>query len=189
MTLQKKSKNVIKTIVNSVIPTKNRKTMSFITYVLMASMSVGVVSMMGCSAEQREQAEQTLGLDEQDVFSLQVGTCFNDEDGDIDSGSGEEITDVPIRECNKPHDYEVYHLFELTGDSLPSAEEFDRQIEENCIPAFEEYVGKSYDESIYAMSTLSPSLDTWKTGDHEVVCFLYNDRGEQLTESIKGKNM
>ncbi|WP_230660642.1 septum formation family protein [Psychrobacter sp. I-STPA10] len=162
---------------------------SCFSYLLMALMSVGVVSMLGCSVEQREQAEQTLSLDEKDVFSLQVGTCFNDANGNIDSGSGEEISEVPIRDCDKPHDYEVFHLFNLTGDNIPTDEDFETQVMENCDPAFESYVGKSFEESMYNMSTLSPSLDTWQTGDREVVCFLFDESNAKLTESLKGKNL
>ena len=174
----------------TILSSQKRQATSYFSYLFMALMSVSVVGMSGCSETQREQAEQTVGLDEKDVFSLQVGTCFNDtSDSTINSAVDEEISDVPVRDCNKPHDYEVYHLFDLTGDSLPSDEAFEQQVIENCDPSFEQYVGKSYEDSIYSMSTLSPTPESWETGDREVACFLFDDSGEQLTESLKGKNM
>lgn len=183
-------KNTAKnTVTSNTIRSSKRQATSHFSYLFMALMSLGIVSMVGCSESQREQAEQTLGLDEKDVFSLQVGTCFNETSGNISSGEDEEISDVPVRDCNKPHDYEVFHLFNLTGDTLPTGEDFETQVMENCVPAFEQYVGKPYEESIYTMSTLSPSTESWEASDREVACFLFDDSGEQLTESLKSKNM
>ena len=49
------------------------------------------------------------------VFSLEVGDCFNDPDSGF-----EEVTDVEIVECSENHDNEVYALSDYpAGDGAP----------------------------------------------------------------------
>ena len=51
--------------------------------------------------------------DDGNVFSLEVGTCFDDPE------SLTEVSDVPIVECTEPHDTEVYHLFDMPDGDVP----------------------------------------------------------------------
>lgn len=156
---------------------------------LMISVAVASLSIVGCSEAQQEEATQKLGLDEKDVFSLKLGSCFNDpkpsavtegEDSDM-------ISDVPIRECNKPHDNEVFHIFNLPEAPMPPAsQELDEIVYSECSKAYSEFVGKSFEDSKYDMSYLSPSNETWVEDDREVVCFIYNPEEEQMTASMKG---
>lgn len=150
------------------------------------------ITMIGCSETQQEQATQTLGLDAKDVFSLKVGTCFNepnpsdmskDEDSDL-------IAEVPIRECNKPHDNEVFHLFDLPDTAaLPDNNALNEIVLAECSQAYAAYVGKSFEDTKYDMGFMSPGNDTWLEGDREIVCYIYSPDAEQITVSLKGANL
>lgn len=149
----------------------------------------GSVAIIGCSESQKEQAVETFGLDEKDVFSLKLGSCFNDpKNPEVDDEQNDIITDVPMRECNEAHDNEVFHVFDLPdGPTLPTADSMEETVYTECIKAYETYVGIAYDDSIYSMTYISPSEDTWmQQDDREVVCYAYNDDAEQLSATIKG---
>ena len=144
---------------------------------------------LGCSEAQQEQATQTLKLDEKDVFSLKVGTCFNDPSGsniEVD----ELVSDVPIRECTKPHDNEVFHIFELTGmTDMRDAKAVEDQVYSQCSTAYTAFVGKPYEDSTYDMNYLAPSDESWATGDREITCYIYNPEAEQMSASMKGSGV
>lgn len=115
----------------------------------------------------------------QSVFDLEVGMCF---DGAIDSGST-----VEAMECAEPHDHEVYHLVEYTEtDIYPGEESMADFAEAVCLPAFEDYVGVTYQDSEIYAAFGYPSADTWDSGDREVVCILEGEDGVPLTGSLQG---
>ena len=153
---------------------------------LAASSSIVITA---CSESQQDQAVESLGLDEKDVFSLKVGSCFNEpKNPEVDEEQNDLISDVPMRECNKPHDNEVFHVINLPdGPTVPSADTLDEAVYAECDKAYKTFVGIPYDDSTYNMTYLSPSNETWtQKNDREVVCYAYNEDGKQLTASIKG---
>lgn len=146
-------------------------------------------AIIGCSESQQEQATETLGLDEEDVFSLTVGTCFNDPNG-ANLEQDELISDVPIRECDAPHDNEVFHIFNLTDmTEQPEATVVQDMVYTECSQAYTAFVGKDYEESAYDMSYLAPSDESWVDGDREITCYIYNPEGEQMTASMRGSSV
>lgn len=161
-------------------------TKKLVIVILSATCSLSVI---GCSESQKEQATETLGLDEKDVFSLEVGSCFNNP-SDVIIENDEMITDVPIRECTKPHDNEVFHIFELTGmTEQRDAQAIEDQVYSQCATAYSTFIGKSYDDSTYDMSYLAPSDESWVNGDREITCFVYNPKAEQMTSSMQGSKL
>ena len=112
-----------------------------------------------------------------DVFSLAVGDCFLELDGN----------EVPLVPCDEPHDNEVFHLHDIEATERPSDEEMTTIVEQECHPAFESYVGTAYASSELYIRTLKPSEDTWSQGDRELVCILYDPDG-QITGSAAGTN-
>ena len=46
------------------------------------------------------------------------------------------------------------------------------EIQTACYSSFEDYVGKSYDESQYEASTLTPTENSWAQGDRTITCTL-----------------
>ena len=144
-----------------------------------AAIAIAAVSLSGCSLI-------TGALQgEDDVFSLKAGDCMNDY------GDEAEIATVPTVDCAKPHDYEIYSVATIDGDEYPGATDVDTQADTLCLGEFESFVGLSFDESIYYYSYLSPSEESWASGDREVICTIAQfdeDTQEiiQVTGSLEG---
>ena len=115
------------------------------------------------------------------VFDIEEGDC-------ISIPSGETVETVDRVDCDAAHDYEVYALVNIPGDSAaayPGDEQVTASAEEECPTRFEPFVGKAYDQSELYVYYLTPSSATWADGDREIVCALYAP-GEQLTGSMEG---
>ena len=115
------------------------------------------------------------------VLQLEVGTCFDDPDGSFD-----EVPDVPVVDCDTPHDNEVFANQDLTGSEYPGREQVQNRADAICLENFSSYVGIAYEDSIYNVGSLFPSEDTWDVGDREVICFAYDLSLEAITGSING---
>ena len=119
--------------------------------------------------------DESLGVDE-----LRAGQC-------IDVPSGAQISTVPERDCDEPHDAEVYLVRRLEGSSYPGDEAVQRQADEVCAgPAFEDYFGVSSAASALAVQYLWPGEENWRQGDHDVVCAAVSGDGQPLTSSMSG---
>lgn len=118
------------------------------------------------------------------VEDLRVGDCFDDE-----AGAGEEvleISEVAAQPCTEPHDNEVFHSFQLTGDALPSEDEIFEQVGLQCGDAFDAFVGKLWEESEFDLFPIWPSEASWRTGDRTVTCVLFARDLSKLTGSAAG---
>ena len=103
------------------------------------------------------------------VFSLEVGQCFNDPD---ETG---EISDVAIVDCAEPHNNEVFHLFDIAGDDFPGNAAVVDIAREGCVEAFDAFVGTPYLDSEFEVFPIYPTEDSWNRGDdREVVCALFD---------------
>lgn len=116
------------------------------------------------------------------VFSLSVGECFQD-----DATGAAELTDVETVDCDEPHDYEVFHVFDLGGDEYPSDDELIDTIGAECLEStFTEYFGEPYETSEIELAPITPSPDSWEEADdREVVCAGFIP-GEQVEGSLQG---
>lgn len=139
-----------------------------------------VVSMtVACSQEATmDKAVDVLDLDHEDVFSIGVGTCFDDENLEE-----EEISSVPVRECNEPHDNEIYFAFDLPDGEFPTT---DEHMYARCEAEFANFIGVKYDDSIYDYDIMSPTEYSWEEGDREVLCLVFDAEFEKLDKSLKG---
>jgi hypothetical protein len=117
-----------------------------------------------------------------DILLLDIGTCFDDptEFDLVDS------SDVPIVECDTPHDNEVFANEQLTGDDFPGRQGIANRADQACLAVFDNYVGAPYESSIYEFSWFVPSDESWEIGDREVICFAYDLSFEKITGSING---
>ncbi len=144
-----------------------------------AVIALAAVSLSGCNA--------ITGLltGEDDVFALKAGDCMDDY------GDEEEVETVPIVECSKPHDFEIYASQKIDGDDFPGDDAVTAEAETACLDAFEGFVGVTFEESIYYYSYLSPSEESWASGDREILCTIaeYNEETEEIikvTGSLEG---
>ncbi len=114
------------------------------------------------------------------ILALSIGTCFDDPD------SFEVVEDVPMIDCDSPHDNEVFANVDVTGDDYPGEEAVDNRAFQMCEDKFSSYLGISYAESIYDIGWLNPTAETWDIGDREVICFAYDLNLEKITGSVNG---
>lgn len=121
------------------------------------------------------------GCGGQSVFSLSVGTCFDDQEST-------EISSVPEVECSEPHDNEVFAVIDYTeSDAYPGTEEMRDIGTGLCIEQFDEYVGLAYLESDLNVFAITPSQSSWdEDNDREVICALFNLDFSKLTGSMQG---
>ena len=119
------------------------------------------------------------------VFDLDAGDCFT-----IDT---DEVLTVGLVECTGAHLYEVFALLDHPAgarEPFPGDQALLEFADTACQPPFEEYVGHDYQTSIWYISALRPSEETWADGDREIVCALnqQDDAGDPIvvTGSAQG---
>lgn len=117
------------------------------------------------------------GCSSRPVGDLKVGECF-----DFSDATGE-VTVVPIMECAKPHDAEVFATFEIALDSFDTAT-VAAAADDQCLAAIEPYVGYPYSAADFYYRAFTPGADGWDKGARTVVCFVVPNGGT-LTGSVK----
>ena len=116
-----------------------------------------------------------------DAFQVRVGDCFDDGS----AFEGEEVNSVAGVPCSKPHDNEVYAVFDVAEQSFPG-EALAGMAHEGCLERFEGFVGKDYDSSSLDIATMYPSRESWQQQhDREVICAVYDVEAKKLTGSMK----
>ncbi|KRB36964.1 septum formation family protein [Microbacterium sp. Root180] len=114
-----------------------------------------------------------------DVFSLQLGDCFNDE-------SASEISEVLAVPCAEAHDNEIYFLFDMPDGEYPGEDAVMAAAEAGCLPTFEAFVGVAYDSSELEWFPLTPTASGWdELGDREIVCAVF-DPAALVTGTLAG---
>jgi hypothetical protein len=140
------------------------------------------IALTGCS--------QVAGVVEQvlperfNVHTLVVGDCFNDTERILTSE--DQVVDVPRENCTLEHDNEVIASIELEQAKFPSDEAVELAGTEKCLPEFEEFIGVTAAEAgTLAYDSFVPSAASWKLGDREILCFVY-DTAAPSVYSLKG---
>ena len=137
-------------------------------------LAVAAVSLAGCSL--------LTGVPdgEQDVFSIEIGDCLNDQ------SVSDEVTSVPIVECSEPHDSEAFARTDSTSESFPGADVLFDELDTFCQgDAFTEFVGVPFSDSVYYTSGYIPTEGSWGNGDRELLCTIFDENGK-TTGSLKG---
>jgi hypothetical protein len=137
----------------------------------------------GCGQASRDDEGAIVESGTAAVDDLRVGDCFDDP-ADL-SDEVVEVADVDATPCDEPHDNEVFHAFDLPGDELPADEAIEEQVGEECIPAFDAYVGTAYEDSELDLFAIWPTTASWDEGDRAVTCALFAMDGSKLDESVR----
>lgn len=116
------------------------------------------------------------------VDDLQVGDCFNsDEETDISAVDG--------RPCADPHQYEVFAVDRYEAAAYPSSNaDMDAVFLAVCDTPFESFVGLPYADSVLYASMITPSEESWSSGDREFICFLHEEDESEFAGSMRGSN-
>ncbi|WP_053587614.1 septum formation family protein [Actinomyces sp. oral taxon 414] len=120
---------------------------------------------------------------------LQVGDCYNEPDPASTTTNDDgkrQVGSVEVVDCEVPHQHEVYNNYKITLSTFPDSSTMQSQIQTACYSSFEDYVGKSYDESQYEASTLTPTENSWAQGDRTITCTLVTKDNSLITGSLKG---
>jgi hypothetical protein len=112
---------------------------------------------------------------------FEAGECTNDSL----TGSIGEIETV---DCDGEHTAEAFAQFDIDGDDFPGADEVSSQATEGCQgDRFADYVGLDYPSSIYLVSTITPTEETWDNDDRTVICVISGTTdGSTLDGSAEG---
>jgi hypothetical protein len=111
---------------------------------------------------------------------LKVGDCFNIPNGTT-------ISTVEKHPCTESHNAEVIFAGDYTGSSFPISLSLDSFIDEQCVPAFESYVGRSIDsQPELSVGYFHPTREGWDSGDRTITCYVSQPGDSQMTESLKG---
>jgi len=120
---------------------------------------------------------------------LQVGDCYNEPDpasATTNDDGKRQVGSVEVVDCEVPHQHEVYNNYKITLSTFPDSSTMQSEIQTACYSSFEDYVGKSYDESQYEASTLTPTENSWAQGDRTITCTLVTKDNSLITGSLKG---
>jgi hypothetical protein len=148
--------------------------MSMIRFIITGVAGVGIVSAGAYALDQttRDESGAIVQEGELGVFSFTTGDCVSNLD--MGGGNVEKATGVP---CSQSHQAEVYaeSFFEDNSESISSG--FFDQVDEYCYSRFAPFTGISYESSALEFYILYPSADSWKDGDREVTCLIYDPAG------------
>jgi Septum formation len=126
------------------------------------------------SAPAQEEETAPTEPEQVDVFGLEVGDCL------AEPQDAEEVFSIETLPCSEPHSEEVFAAVTIPeGDGeFPGFRAIDAQAEELCIAEFEDFVGRSYQQSVLDFWFITPSEETWGDGDREVLCTVYDPAGD-----------
>ncbi|MGZ6293606.1 MAG: septum formation family protein [Candidatus Limnocylindrales bacterium] len=116
---------------------------------------------------------------------LKAGDCFDEPTASAQT----EVKDVQHHPCGDAHTAEVIGVFTYDAPrdaAMPSVDAFDAFVGDRCVPAFEAYVGRSFqDAADLDMGYFYPSDSGWASGDRAVTCYLSPANGQPIRGSLR----
>lgn len=131
-------------------------------------------------AARRDDSGQITGAGNLSVFDLRVGDCYDLKDPEAD-----EVGDVDAKPCTEAHEFEVFYVGEIAGSEFPDDDAIVQVVSDQCLPAFDAYVGKVYEESELYVFPITPSEESWGNGDRDLLCSLFHPMQDELTSSLR----
>lgn len=132
------------------------------------------------SAADRDGEGAIVGAGDLAGDEIAVGDCI-----ELPDASVEEFTTLLGVPCGDPHDAEVHHVYELADGDFPDDDTLFASVEDECLPAFDEYTGASFDESPeLSIGWFAPTREAWDAGDRLINCYVYRTDESSLTGSV-----
>jgi Septum formation len=121
------------------------------------------------------------------VESLEPGDCVTP------SADQDALREVPVADCAEAHGVETFAVLDIDeasfpdvpGGAYPGGAELRAFAYDACQAPFEAYVGVPFWDSVYDITTITPSPSSWATGDREIVCLIVDLDGNPLTGSAR----
>jgi hypothetical protein len=110
-----------------------------------------------------------------------VGDCF--ELVDPDNPSIETVVALP---CADEHVYEVFFIGDMPDGDYPDETVIGAFLDEQCLPAFEDFVGLAFEDSTLGVIPVGPAQADWAAGDRRVTCQLHNATQTPVSGSARG---
>lgn len=102
---------------------------------------------------------------------LEVGDCLPL----VEYGDEEEIFDLPVVPCDRPHTDEIYFIFEVEDGDFPGDEALSDTAWDRCFAEFEGFVGVPYDVSELDFYSYQPTKTSWiRADDRTVHCIVFS---------------
>jgi hypothetical protein len=118
----------------------------------------------------------------QPVLELEVGSCLMDTTTPI----GQDFVNIPVIDCDLPHESEVYAEVILTGSGFPGVEKVSAEAVSACRIEFAEFVGLDHALSALDFHYYYPTPSSWAVGDRSVFCVVF-DPGVLTVGSLAGQ--
>jgi len=115
------------------------------------------------------------------IRELRVGDCF-----DLQDATADEAEKVTARPCTEAHEFELIHIGTMPDGAYPIDTVLAGWLTENCLPAFDAYVGIAYEQSKYDVAWFQPTTDGWSQGDRSVQCAAADPHDAELMGSLRG---
>lgn len=117
----------------------------------------------------------------QPVLDLAVGDCLMD----ISTPIGSDLADVPLIDCDQPHESEVYAEVVLEGVGFPGVDEIVNTSIASCMAEFGAFVGVDHPSSTLDFAYYYPTPSSWAVGDRSIFCVVF-DPGVLTEGTLEG---
>jgi len=97
----------------------------------------------------------------------------------------DEIFEVPVVPCDRPHTDEVYFIYQFDDGEYPGDDVLYQAAEERCLAEFEGFVGMSYEQSELDFYSYWPTQMSWnRMDDRTVHCIVFSY--DDVTGTLEG---
>ena len=112
------------------------------------------------------------------ISDLSVGDCIDYEPGLFDDDVAEPVEPfLQIVDCSGEHQEEVIALPVMADGDFPGDQAVEEEAQDECLAAFEPYVGAAYEDSVYDITYFTPTQETWREGDRQILCTVFDPAG------------
>jgi hypothetical protein len=116
------------------------------------------------------------------VFSLPVGTCFDNPSGSLFS-----INSVTPISCIRAHNAQVFAQFNVKGTSFPGTAAMERRADNGCNARITGHLDQSKITSAMSLHFIFPRQLAWDSGQRRISC-LVADSSRDLTSSLLARS-
>jgi hypothetical protein len=116
------------------------------------------------------------------VFSLPVGTCFDNPSGNLFS-----INSVTPISCIRAHNAQVFAQFNVRGTSFPGTAAMERRADNGCNARITGHLDQSKITSAMSLHFIFPRQLAWDSGQRRISCLVV-DSSRDLTSSLLARS-